>query len=412
MKIWIFNHNAYPPDLPGGTRHYDLARELVKRGHQVFIFATSFHHHLHKETRLHPGESWKIEDINGVKFVWVRTPFYQRNDWRREWNMVVFMLSSWQVGRKLPKLLPEIGRPDVVIGSSPDLPTALAAYLVARGLAVPFVMEVRDLWPQTILDMGRMSPNHPVIIALRWLEKFLYHRAECIISLLPLAHEYITGCGIEREKIVWIPNGVDLSRIDQRRVMPVRSGGFNLMYLGAHGQANALDVILEAAEILREKGYADIKITFIGDGPEKPRLIALARELGLSNVEFLDPVPKNIALQRLLDADSLVLNLEDVAVFKYGISPNKLFDYMAAGKPVIFSVHASNNPVKEAGCGITVPPRNPLALVDAIIALYLMPQESRDEMGRRGQKYVAENHDISVLAGRLENAIESIGKHN
>ncbi|MDQ1283638.1 MAG: hypothetical protein QG666_1430, partial [Euryarchaeota archaeon] len=172
------------------------------------------------------------------------------------------------------------------------------------------------------------------------------------------------------------------------------------------------DVILEAAEILREKGYADIKITFIGDGPEKQRLIGRAKEMRLSNVEFLDPVPKNMALQRLLDADGLVLNLEDVAVFKYGISPNKLFDYMAAGKPVIFSVNASNNPVKEAGCGITVPPRNPLALADAIITLRRMPQESRDEMGRRGQKYVAENHDISILAERLEHAIESIKKRN
>lgn len=326
--------------------------------------------------------------------------------------MVVFMLSSWRVGRMLPELLPEIGRPDVVIGSSPDLPTALAAYLVARDLGVPFVMEVRDLWPQTILDMGTMSPNHPVIIALRWLEKFLYNRAECIISLLPLAHEYITGYGIAREKILWIPNGVDLSRIDPRREMPVRSEGFKLMYLGAHGQANALDVLIDAAGILQERGYADIKITFIGDGPEKSRLINMARELGLLNVEFLDPVPKNDALQALYGADSLVLNLENVAVFKYGISPNKLFDYMASGKPVIFSVQAFNNPVKEADCGITVPPRNPQALAEAIITLYKMPQESREDMGRRGQKYVAENHDISILGSRLEHAIEAIGKHN
>ena len=411
MNIWMFNHNAYPPDLPGGTRHYDLARELVKRGHRVFIFATSFHHHLHKETRLRPGEKWRIEDINGVSFVWIRTPYYRSNDWRRVWNMVVFWIQAWRVGSKLPKQVPETGMPDAIIGSSPDLPTALAACLVARDLGRPFIMEVRDLWPQTVLDMGAMSPNHPAIISLRWLERFLYHRAACIISLLPLAHEYIMSCGVGRDKIVWIPNGVDLSRIDQLKDMPMRSEGFKLMYLGAHGQANALDVILDAAANLSEKGYADIKIVFIGDGPEKTRLIELAREKGLPNVEFLDPVPKNVALQTLHDADGLILNLENVAVFKYGVSPNKLFDYMASGKPVIFSVQAANNPVKEAGCGITVPPRNPSALAEAMITLYKMPRESREEMGRRGLKYVAENHDTSILAERLEHVIESVENH-
>ncbi|MGC9019436.1 MAG: glycosyltransferase, partial [Candidatus Bipolaricaulaceae bacterium] len=171
MNIWIFNHYAIPPDLPGGTRHYDLGRELVKRGHRVVIFATSFHHYLHRETRLRPGERWKVEDVDGLKFVWIRTPPYQRNDWRRVRNMVAFAVRAWQLGHKLPKLAPEIGNPDVVIGSSPHLLTPLAAYWVARHYRVPFVMEVRDLWPQTIIDMGELSARHPITKALQALER-------------------------------------------------------------------------------------------------------------------------------------------------------------------------------------------------------------------------------------------------
>ncbi|MBC7344976.1 MAG: glycosyltransferase WbuB, partial [Clostridia bacterium] len=106
MNIWIFNQYAHPPDLPGGTRHYDLGKELVKKEHKVTIIATSFHHYLHRETRLRPGEKWKVEDANGIKFVWIRTPSYQRNDWRRVRNMVVYALRAWRLGRRITKLVP------------------------------------------------------------------------------------------------------------------------------------------------------------------------------------------------------------------------------------------------------------------------------------------------------------------
>lgn len=109
MNIWIFNQYAHPPDLPGGTRHYDLGRELVRRGHQVVIIATSFHHYMHKETRLKPGETWKVEEIDGMKFVWLRTPPYQRNDWRRVRNMVVFMFRASRLGGSCRSLPPALG---------------------------------------------------------------------------------------------------------------------------------------------------------------------------------------------------------------------------------------------------------------------------------------------------------------
>ncbi len=408
MNIWIFNQYAHPSDLPGGTRHYDLGRELVQRGHQVLIFATSFHHYLHRETRLQPGEKWKIEVVDGIKFVWLRTPPYQRNDWRRVRNMVVFALRSWWLGCRLPKIAPEIGKPDVVVGSSVHLLTPLAAYWVARHYRVPFVMEVRDLWPQTIIDMGELSANHPITKVLQALERFLYRRAKKIITLLPRADKYITACGIPQEKIVWIPNGVDLSRFEGLEPYVPSENGLKVVYLGAHGKANVLDTVIQAAKILQDRGYCEIQFIFIGDGPEKPRLMALAEELGLRNVEFHDPVPKSEAPKKLGDAHVTLLTLQDLPLYNYGISFNKLFDYLAASKPLILAGRPANNPVKEAHCGFTVPPRNPEALAEAVIKLYQMSPEERAEMGKRGREYVEKYHDIRKLAMQLESVLQSV----
>jgi len=408
MNIWIFNHYAHPPDLPGGTRHYDLGRELVKRGHQVTIFATSSHHYLHQETRLKPAEQWKVEEVDGLKFVWLRTPPYQRNDWRRVRNMVTFMVRAGWLGCRLPYLVPEIGKPDVVIGSSPHLLTPLAAYWVARHYQVPFVMEVRDLWPQTIIDMGELSAHHPITKALQALERFLYRRAKKIIILLVRADQYITAFGIPREKIVWIPNGVDLSRFEDLGPYVVSENGLKVIYLGAHGKANALYTVIQAAKILQDQGYCEIRFILVGDGPEKPRLMALVEELGLRNVEFRDPVPKTEIPKVLSEADAFIVQLGGAEVYRWGISSNKLFDYMAAGRPVFSSTEAPLNPINEARCGFTIPPRNSKALAEAIIQLYQMSPEERMEMGKRGREYVEKYHDIRKLAAQLESVLQFV----
>ena len=408
MNIWVFNHYAHPPDLPGGTRHFDLGRELVRRGHKVTIFASSFHHYLHREVRLVPGEKWKIEDVEGVQFVWLRTPPYQRNDWRRVRSMVSFMLQAWRLGRKLPRLVPETEKPNVVIGSSPHLLTPLAAYWVARHYRVPFVMEVRDLWPQAIIDMGELSARHPITKALQTLEVFLYRRAERIITLGPQMREYIATRGISPEKVVWIPNGVDLSRFKNlESTSSVAGEGFKVMYLGAHGQANALDVLIQAAKAVQDRGFPEIKFVLVGDGPEKPRLMALAKALGLRNIEFRAPVPKNNVPKVLHEANVFVVTIVP-AFFSYGGSFNKLSDYMAAAKPIVFAAKATRNPIEEAHCGLTVPPEDPEALAEAVIRLYRMPEEERKAMGCRGREYVEKYHAVPILADKLIQCVKGI----
>lgn len=406
MNVWIFNHYAIPPDLPGGTRHYDLGRQLAQRGHQITIFASSFHHYLHKETRLAPSENYQLEQVDEVRFVWLRTPPYDRNDWRRIRNMAVFAFRAWRLGRNLPKRFPQIPKPDVVIGSSPHLLTPLAAYWVARRWRAPFVVELRDIWPESAIQMGLLRRRHPVAMGLQFLERMIYRKAVRIVSLLPCVQEHIASCGASPEKVVWIPNGVDLTRFEGlEKHRPNAPNGFCLMYLGAHGQANALDTVLEAAHLLAQRGYSGIRFVLVGDGPEKRGLMALAAQKGLSNVEFRDPVPKNKVPPLLAEADALLVQLGGAEVYRYGMSSNKLFDSMAVGKPVFSSAEAPNNPVREADCGFPIPPRSPEALAEAVIRLYQMPAEEREAMGRRGRTYVQQHHDIRKLADRLEHTL-------
>jgi glycosyltransferase involved in cell wall biosynthesis len=402
MNIWILNHFANHPNLPGGTRHFDLAYELTKRGYKVTIFASVFKHHGGLKVELDDSEVFRIQMIEGIRFIWIRTMRYDRNDWRRIMSMVGFMLQSLRVGYRFKHIVPNEPRPDVVIGSSLHLLAVLAAYFLAEKYDAKFIMEVRDLWPQTLVEMGALGDRNPIVLVLRSLECFLYRRAERIISLLPHAGEYIIAHGGIPEKIVWIPNGVDMSRFLIPISNKTKRKGFTVMYLGAHGRANALDVIIKAARIVQEKGISDIRFVMIGRGPDKSRLIDMSNRLNLQNVSFWNPIQKSQVPQFLNKADAFIFNLEQISVFKYGISSNKLFDYMAAAKPVVFSVDSSNNPVQETNCGKTVPPCDPVALSQAILQIYNMPEKERMEMGFRGRRYVEQHHDWTILAKRFE----------
>ena len=403
-NIWIFNHYAITPDLPGGTRHFDFGKELVKRGYNVTIFASSFHYSLLKEIKEYKKNSYIIEDYDGVRFVWIKTFPYSRNDWRRVINMLSYSIRSYKVAKKI-----NIEKPDIIIGSSVHLFAVFIAYLLSQKYKTPFIMEVRDLWPQTLIDMG-VSKWHPFVILLGILEKFLYKKADKIIVLLPKANEYIENLGISPEKIVWIPNGVDLERfnfdiecIDLR----IDKKNFVITYTGAIGKANNLDTLLETARILKDN-YPEIKFLLVGNGTEKERLIQIAKENNLKNVEFRDPVPKNEIAKIINKSDVLILLVRDSPLYKYGISFNKLFDYLASGKPIIFSSNSINNPVEEAKAGITVPPDNPQALADAIIRLYKIPPEERKRMGDNGKKYVEKYYSMPVLVDRLEKIFKEL----
>jgi glycosyltransferase involved in cell wall biosynthesis len=293
-------------------------------------------------------------------------------------------------------------KPEVIIGTSVHPLTVLAAYLLSINKKSRFIFEITDLWPQTLVDMGALPERSIITCTLRALEKFLFHKAEKIITLMPDAYKYITAKGILRDKVIWIPQCIELSLYDKTgQYTGELKKSFNVMYLGKHGVANELCIILEAALIVKETKYP-IQFIFIGDGAEKSNLINMAKEMSLTNVEFRDAVPKNEVPLVLSEADAFIVILKNIPLYQYGISLNKLCDYFAAGRPVIFAGKSSNNPVEEANSGISVPPEDPQAVADAIIRLIEMTPSQRLQLGTNGRLYVEKYHTVNKLADKME----------
>jgi glycosyltransferase involved in cell wall biosynthesis len=387
--------------MPGGTRHYNFARELIKRGHEVCLIAANYNHFSHQFIAT-PAAFGEIDAQFDVPFVWIPTPAYEGNTIKRLHNMVSFSL---RLLRK--KYLSKNNPPDVIIGSSPHLFAALSGELLARHFNIPFVLEVRDLWPAVLVDLG-VSRYHPMIKLMQWIEKYLYRRATHIITLLPGASAYLEKFSVPAQKITWLPNSVQLDVIPQYK-QKSDTDKFTIMYAGTHGLANDLETILKAANILQQKKCAHtIRIRLIGDGPEKPRLKSLALRLNLSTVEFCDPVSKKEIYSVLNEADVFVILLTDSPVFRWGISPNKLFDYLAMERPIIFGINSPFNPIEKFKAGISIKPGDPAALADAILQLFLLPQNELDAMGKRGGEFVRKYHHLSHLTDSLEALLKNV----
>lgn len=394
MNIWIFNHHALTPEMGGGTRHYDFARVLVSQGHRVTIFASSFHYAKHQEMKSYAKGYYIYEQIDGIDFVWLKTRPYRGNGLGRVLNMLDYM-------KKVQKVAKTHSKPDVIIGSSVHLFAVYAAYKIAKYFKVPFVMEVRDLWPQTLIDMG-VSKWHPFILLLSVMERFLYKKADLIISNLPYAYEYIETFGVKKERILWISNGVDLLKSETIPPFVYEKETFNIVYAGAIGQANDLDTLLKAAKALER--HKDIKIHIIGEGPLKKELQAQKT----AQVTFYGALPKEQAIAMIKGASVLFFPLADSPVFRFGISSNKLFDYLASKKPIIFASNAKNNPVKEAGAGVSIASGDEHALSEAVMLLKAMPEENRTLFGKNGFTYVSKHFSITLLAKKLEDALVSL----
>jgi glycosyltransferase involved in cell wall biosynthesis len=403
-EVWILNHYAQVPGGSGGTRHFHLAEYLRDFGWNSTIVASSVEHGTGFQ-RLRANESSRSEEICGVRFLWIKTPSYLGNGLNRLLNIF-----SYTFRAIMPATTGSLNRPDVVVGSSVHPFAAVSAFVLSRRFRVPFVFEVRDLWPQTLIDLGRLKERSFAVVILRALERWLYRKASRIVVLLPNAHEYIVPLGIERARIFWIPNGVDL-RFFGRVVAPIREPGkiFTLMYFGSHGQANGLEELIAAMDYIHRSGFSDrVKLRLIGDGPRKQSLIDDSRRLGLPNVFFEQPVPKNQIPALAAEADAFVIPIPDRPnLYKYGISPNKVFDFLAAGRPILIATTAINNPVLEADAGLSVLPGDARILGEAIIRLTEMPPEELERFGRNGRRYVEDSYGFDKLALKFGKVLDS-----
>jgi len=385
VRILLINQLFVSPHYPGGTRHYEFARYCVKHGDEFTIIASTVDY-LTGSAAVEPGRRSVEENVDGVRVlrVYAHPAVHRSFVWRVLCFLSFMVTSLWAAVRSGPA--------DAVMGTSPPIFQAVSAWLTAALRRRPFLLEIRDLWPEFAVEMGVL--RNPLVIAMsRWLEGFLYRRATHLLVNSPAYRDYLVGRKVPPAKVTLIANGVDIAMFepdasgDRVRHEWGLDGKFVVTYAGALGAANDIPTILHAAARLH--GRADAHFLLVGDGKERASLEGMARELELANVTFTGGRPKSEMSDYLAASDACVATLKDIPMFRTTY-PNKIFDYMAAGRPIVLGIDGVIRQVVEAArCGLFVPPGDAAAMAAAVERL-AQDREAARAMGRAGRAYVAQ----------------------
>ena len=386
-NVLVFNHFAAPRGEAGGTRHVELFGRIEGWDHLVIA------------SDLNPQTGRRVGPEPG--FAVVRVPEYTTNGGRRVLNWAAYAARATVLGLRQRRV-------DVVYGSSPHLLAPLGAWVVSVVRRAPFVLEIRDLWPQVLVDMGTLRESSKAYAVLRRLEELLYARAKAIVVMAEGSRTALVARGIAPSKIHYIPNGPDPAEFvpsADRDSLRAQWGfsRFTALYTGAHGPANCLDLLLDAAA---EVGDLDVDVVLVGGGVEKQRLVDRVAGEGIVNVRFLDPIPKSDIPDILAAADLGLHVLADVELFRSAVSPNKVFDYMAAGLPVLTNCPGIvSDLIESTGAGWTCPPAG---LGEALRAAAEASSDQRAAAGALGREWLVANQSRSAMAGRLSKVLDGL----
>lgn len=405
MNILLINHYAGSDYHGMEFRPFYMAREWKNKGHNVTILGANFSH-LRKNNPV-IEKDFQEEVIDGITYVWVKTPQYQGNGVGRIKNISTFM---WKL-RTNYKMLADKYKPDAVIASSTYPLDIYPAHRIAKRCNAKLCFEIHDLWPLSPMEIGGFSEKNPAIVILQRAEDFAFKNSDVIVSILPNADKHIRERGFSTDKFVYVPNGILTGEKNEapmektiERLQELKEQGYFLVgYTGNHSPANVLDTMIDAAKKTTDE---KVKYVLVGKGNVKNELMEYAKANNVTNIEFLDPVLKDNMDNVLELLDIGYIGLKKQNLFNYGVSPNKLFDYMMASLPVIYAVEASNDPVKDSNCGISVPAENPEAVVEAVMKIKNISEEEKIKMGGNGKKYVLDNHMYEGLADKFLNALK------
>lgn len=408
MQVLLIHQAFVSPDEPGGTRHYEMARRCTARGVRFTIVASDLSYLTGKPTVARKGLIAE-QEMDGVRVLRAYTyPSLHRSFVWRVVSFLSFMLSSVVAAFKA-------GRTDLVMGTSPQFLQAVSAWFVALVRRRPFLLEIRDLWPEFAIDMGVLR-NGVLIRLSRWLERFLYSRATHLLVNSPAYRDYLIAKGVPANKISLIPNGVDPDMFDPddrgeraRQELGLK-GKFVVTYAGAFGLANDLATVLRSAARLRDE--SDVHFLLVGDGKERSNLESLARELQLTNLTFAASLPKSEMPGILAASDACVATLKNIPMFSTTY-PNKVFDYMAAGRPTILGIDGViRQVIEKAGGGVFVPPGDDAALASAISELSRDRIRAR-QMGSAARAYVVKQFNRNQQANEfVELATRLVSEQN
>lgn len=408
-NIWIMNHYAGGMYFDRGGRHYNFAKYLRRAGYAPVIFCANSKHG-RAERFLETDALWE-ERIAGeidTPFVFVRARTYIGNGKQRVLNMIDFYRN---VKKAAKEYAAQHGKPDVIFASSVHPLTLVAGIQLAKQFGVKCVCEVRDLWPESIVAFGIAGPYNPAVIALRRLEKWIYKKADAVVFTMEGAYDYIVEQGwekdIPRSKVHYINNGIDLEQFDYNKEHfqlddpdlndPVM---FKAIYTGSVRPANNPELLIDCAKHLLP--YPDIRLLVYGGGENLDELRQTCKTHGLTNCIFKGPVPKKNIPYILSKGDLNLLNydLKSIGVFKYGSSQNKLFDYMASGRPILSNVSIAYSLIQKYHCGQDDTLPDGEAYAHAILSFYQMGEEDRRTMGMNARR-AAEDYDFKHLTDKL-----------
>ncbi len=393
MHILLIHQAFAAINEAGGTRHFEFARFLVAQGHKVTVIASPVSYLSGASSQT------KNEQIDGVTIY--RAYTYQalhRSFFHRIFSFISFMVSSFIIGYRVKDV-------DIVWGTSPPIFQGITALAIARIKKAKFLFEVRDLWPDFAIAVGILT-NSLLISASRWLERFLYKNADQMIVNSPAYVQHVIDRGAKH--VTLIPNGADpamfdpLANGDAFKSLHTLTDKFVVMYAGAHGISNDLQVVIDAACMLLNEPR--IQIVFVGDGKERQNLITYAKKTRATNVHFIPSVAKTNMSNVLAAADACIAILKPIEEYKTTY-PNKVFDYMAAGKPVLLAIDGViRQVVEDAKCGVFVEPGNPNALATGIMTLYSDPFIAK-KIGANGPEYLKNHFSRESIARQLESVL-------
>lgn len=404
MHILILNHYAGSPYYGMEYRPYYLAQEWIKLGYEVTIVAAN-NSHIRRVNPEPKGNIW-VENVDGIRYVWIKSRPYGGNGVARMLNMLDYIRGFKKNIKKFVAL-----KPDVVIASSTYPLDNYPAYKLAKKTGAKFIYEVHDLWPLGPQLLGGYSKFHPFIVVMQIAENFAYKHVDKVVSILPCAEKHMREHGLKEGKFFHIPNGIYLPEVQnaeplsEELVSQLPKNKKIIGYCGTLGIANALHNLIEVARLVKES-HPDLFFALVGKGPEKDNLSSLIDKYQLDNIKIYDVIPKK-QVQSFLKMNYInAITWNDSELYEYGISPNKIFDYMYAGKPIIQAVKAGNDIPRDSGCGITCNTKPE----DIVISLEKMLSLSNDElakMGENGHKYVLEHHAYEVLAKKFLEVIDN-----
>ena len=411
MNILIINHYA-GSDVHGMEyRPYYVGAELVKAGHTVTIVASSFSH-VRAENPLFRG-LLNSEERSGVKYLWLKAFSYKGNGIGRFINIFSFLLNLMIHARRLVKQV----RPDVVINSSTYPMDIWPAMYISKRSNAKLIFELHDLWPLSPIAIGGMSKKHPFIRICQYAEDTIYSNVDGVISLLPMVHEYVYAKGINSSELLILPNGYSTSVSTDAPPMPLRAdirkfirkakehGRVLVAYAGSLGIANAIDNLINAAKILDSTKYSFV---IVGSGHEELRLSKRLQDESISNVRIFPPILQSQVALLLRSADIGYLGAPKFPLYKFGVSQNKLTDYMLNCLPVLNATEAGNNLIDEVKCGFTIVPENAQILADTLIRFTDLDDRDKKNMGKNGREYALEHMNYKSISSRLLMFLEGL----